>query len=378
MVTMPGEPFGMALTEDGTAIAVTHQTSNSTSLLLSGVGSSSEMQEPTMQFVLDGVPVGGNGIAAVPHDPAAVVDCTTANQKACVRPAFLETSRAAAELDLLRYYTDDGTLQRPYLVRERAYSLTANSVGTDSRGIVIDTTPRLACKARLPPAKCLPPPASPQGPCYTDEELATCGKIPARVFFANRSPPSLVVGEIGELSIDGQSYDPDALVITGNVPVDSGPARVYLAPIIDPRGFFELRVFVVCFDSSEIFIYDPDDLSTNGSHATPQGYIQTGPATGPFAMAFDPMPAECIAIADPTSAAWTASGEGKPGWAPWRTTPCPAIPSAGLGPYRFGYVGNFTKSFVQMIDLDDHTPFAPYTFQQIVFTLGQPKLPKGQ
>jgi hypothetical protein len=370
-VTMPGEPFGMAFTPDQSSVAITHQTTNNTSLLTTGfvgpdVPAVLPPVLPTMQFVLSGVPVGGNGIAAVPHDPFAVKRCGDLNVSwmDCTQPAFLETNRTTAELDLLRYYSDDSTdaktntgssLRRPYLVRERVYSLTANSLGIDSRGIVIDPTPRYACDAKL-------------GPNPTTDQLAACGKIPARVFFASRSPPSVVVGEIGELSSDG-SYDPDALVITGNAPVDFGPAKVYLAPIIDQWGLYELRVFVVCFDAAEIFIYDPEDLAANGSNATPQGFIQTGPGTGPFAMAFDPMPLDCVAVADPKSPAWNAQ-PGDKAW-PWRTSACPST-------YRFGYVASFTQSFVKMIDLDASKPSAPFTFQQVVFTLGKPTLPKGQ
>ncbi len=390
-VTMPGEPFGMALTQDGTAVAITHQTDTKTSLLTSGI-ETGMFQSPTMQFVLDGLPQGGNGIAYVPHDydalrvpdpndptklkPGACDDPLQVSRPNadCVRPAFLETSRNVAELDLLRYYSDDNsvlpngapgaglgeTLQRPFLQRERAYTLTANSLGTDQRGIAIDPTPRYACKARL-------------GKNPSPADLKACGQIAARVFFASRSPPSLVVGEIGELATDG-SYDSDALVVTGNVSVDAGPSRVYVAPIIDSEGKFELRVFVVCFDSGAVFIYDPDDLATEGSNAVPTKVIYTGNGTGPFAMAFDPMPLECAAIADPKSDAWSGSTSDYP----WKMAQCPSPAMSPLQRYRFGYIANFTQSFVQMVDLDDSSPFAPYTFEQIVFTLGKPTLPKGQ
>jgi hypothetical protein len=383
-VTMPGEPFGMALSQDRTVVTVTHQTDTKTSLLTSS--SPNNGNPPTMQFVLDGVPVGGNGIVAVPHDYDAVTACDDPRHPGnanCLRPAFLQTSRSVAEIDLLRYYSDSGipfgpgvpgegvSLQRPYIQRERAYSLTANSIGTDSRGIVIDPTPRLACKAALGPLS-NPPTADQQA------ALQNCGRRPARVFFANRTPPSLVFGEIGETASDG-SYDADQLVISGQAPVDVGASRVYVAPILDRDGHFEMRVFVVCFDSADVFVFDPEFLGS-GQNSTPEQVIYTGAGTGPFAMAFDPMPLECAAIGDPTSAAWKAM-PGDPAY-PWRTTPCPPnpsqVPSSGVGPYRFGYIANFTQSFVQMIDLDASSPSAPYTFEQIVFTLGNPTLPKGQ
>jgi hypothetical protein len=336
-VTMPGEPFGMAQSQDGTAIVVTHQTQTETSLLTTGLGGSSASGNPTMQFVLSGMPNGGNGIAAVPHDKAAVHRCEdVADQEPCVHQAFLETSRTTAEVDLLRYYSDDGSsLGRPFLQKEAAYALTSNSGGTDSRGIAIDPTPRLACLAK-------------------GGDPVACGQIPARVYFANRTPASLVVGQIGEVSpVDG-TYDPDHLELLGNIPLNTGPSRVYLAPIIDGDGRYELRVFVVCFDSNQIFVIDPNagDLGQieNSSFAGP----------GPFGMAFDPFDIAAVARND---------------LAP---PPDPRYdPTLSLRPYRFAYVANFTDSFVQVIDLDDSRP-SQATFENVVFTLGLPTLPKGQ
>jgi hypothetical protein len=171
-----------------------------------------------------------------------------------------------------------------------------------------------------------------------------------------------VIGEIGEIVGDGV-YDPDAFVITGNVPVSSGPSRVYLAPVVlqrpDGTAAYAMRVFVVCFDSGAVFIFDPEVLAASGSLATPENVIYTGAGTGPFAMTFDPISPRCAVN-------YATEIDGK--------TPCP-VPGAG---YRFGHVANFTQSFVQMIDLDNTSAYAPQTFERIVFTLGQPTLPKGQ
>ncbi len=354
-VTMPGEPFAMAQTPDGTAIAITHQTSQNTSLLLSGVetatavaaagGRLPSLADPSMQFVLTGVPTGGDGLVAVPHDPdAPVPPCENVNDKMpCVRPAFLETTHSAAELDLLRYYDDDGsTMNRPFLVREVAYTLTANQGGTDSRGIVIDTTARLACEAASPPSG-----------------YAACAQLPARVFFASRTPPSLVLGEIGLPSASGDgTFDPDRLVITGNVSLSAGASRVYLAPIVDRSGNYALRVFIVCYDSDQIFVYDPDA-------GVVENVIYVGP--GPFAMAFDPFQMSDVASRAPVAVD-------------------PRVdPALSLKRYRFAYVASFTQSYLQVIDLDDSIgPLVPggpavsdYTFERVVFNLGTPTNPKG-
>jgi hypothetical protein len=397
--TLPGEPFGIALTEDGTVIAVTALTEPMTSLLLSGfnppppqadagedaaessglaavvdggaadattnldagLGVSAGLptiSQPTMEFVLNGVPNAGQALVAVPHDidsPVPACERLPANTTIrCVRPAFLETFSDAAEVDLLRYYSDDGSsLVRPYFLREQTFSIDVNQPGTDSRGIVIDTSPRLACKARL-------------GAHPLTAQLQTCAEIPARVFFANRTPSSLVVGEIGEMSPTGDgSYNPDQLKLLTSVPVLSLPTRVYLAPIISTSGQLELRVFVVNYDSSTIQIIDPNDPDLALVDTLYVG-------AGPFAMAFDPFTMEDVV--------GSSLGLPPPGgaWPELSTDPNvtqPGLPGVlpSLNRYRFAYVASFTDSYVQVIDLDARSP----TFEAVVYNLGYPTPPKG-
>jgi hypothetical protein len=337
--TLPGEPFGMAQTEDQTALAITHQADTKTSLLLAG--SQQPYAPPSMQFVLDGVPLGGDGIAAVPHDPWAGFRLCEAvkDQPPCVRPAFLQTSRSVAEVDLLRYYDDDGSsLTRPFLAKEVAYGVTTNGGGFDSRGIAIDKSPRAACRARLPAG---------MSTSHDDPAWIACGQVPARVFIANRSPPSLVVGEVGGPSRTGDgTYDPDRLTLTGNVPLSDGPSKVYVAPVVlkasgGGAGVLAVRVFIVCFDSSVIFVYDPDAQAV-------ENVIFVGP--GPFAMAFDPFDPDAMA-----------------------TNAVPTADATGMT-YRFAYVASFRDSFVQLLDLDQNSPA---TYEHVVYTLGTPTPPKG-
>jgi hypothetical protein len=400
-MTLPGEPFGMAMTPDGTAVVITHQTTTNTSLLLTGcdlIASTAAVDvgvdagqgapgtstchpsaiesTPSMQFVLGGtatpsnpgatappvggLPSGGSGIAAIPHDstpysPAPGCEYFPTNYVGpCVRPAFLETNHSTPEIDLIRYYDDLGSsLQRPFLVKEAAFPLTANATGTDQRGIVIDPTPRMECRYRA---------MASNGGTLAPGDDARCGTVPHRVFIASRTPASLIVGQVGGVSADGTTFDPDLLVITGNRPLASGPSNVYLAPIVDETGKYELRVFIVCFDSSQIFVYDPDSDSV-------ENVINVGP--GPFAMAFDPFDLEQVAqhMAVPNDTR-QVNGAGKP--------PGTTLTGPTLKTYRFAYVASFTQSFVQMIDLDDSLPMiSPYTFENVVFTLGQPTPPKG-
>jgi hypothetical protein len=321
-------------------------------------------QPPSMQFVLDDVVNGGTALTAIPHDAdAPTPPCELVNDAApCIRPAFLETSHTTAQLDLLRYYDDDGTtfadaatpvqvgmgpsLRRPFLENEATFSLTTNEGGTDSRGIVIDSTQRIACKAAAQSAA---------------DKAACVTQWPARVFFASRSPPSIVYGQIGTFDPQSSAYNPDGLVLSGNIPLPAGPSQVYLAPIVNRQNQYELRVFVVNFDSSTISIVDP-------SHLDPAfvDTIYVGP--GPFAMAFDHFSLDDVAVNAKDRVA-TTDPSNPEGLDPRQD------PRLGLKPYRFAYVASFTQSFVQVIDLDQTQPV---TYESVVFTLGKPTPPKGQ
>lgn len=346
--TIPGEPFGLGQSQDGTVMVLTSETATESSLLTTGMAPPSSPtsfpDEPTMQYVLTEMPNGGVGVASVPHDPnAGIALCEdVGDMPPCLRQAFLETNRTSAEVDLLRYYDDDGSsLHRPYLEKEAAFPITTNAPGTDSRGIAIDYTQRLACEA------------------VPNADLTTCAQLPARVFIASRSPPSLIVGELGQPTPPGQgTYNPDQLQLLGNVPLTPGPSKVYLAPVVmpDQNGVprYYLRVFVVCYDSNFIYVFDPNSLMT--LNAAPEQIIVTG--LGPYAMAFDPFSWQDVA----TNAVVPVDSR---------------QPAAlGLKRYSFAYVASFTRSYMQIIDLDGSQPTAD-TFYSIVFTLGTPTPPKG-
>jgi hypothetical protein len=248
-------------------------------------------------------------------------------------------------VSLVRFYSDDEggsgpSLPRPYIQFENAFPITVSAGGTDSRGIAIDPTPRLACKARVPPV----------GPGQTvedrDRQMQACARKPARVFIANRTPETLLVGEVGLTEgVDG-TYDQDRLMIHTAVPLSAGPSSVYLAPVVDRDGAYALRVFVICFDSSTVYVYDPDIDEV-------ESVIRVGP--GPFALAFDPFTLDDVAT--------------------HAQVPIDAR-DQNLRRYRFAYLASFTQSFVQVIDLDNAVP-NPATFERIVYTLGRPTNPKG-
>jgi YVTN family beta-propeller protein len=348
-ITLPGQPFGLAFTEDGTGLALTHQADTIASLLSTGLSATGErVASPALQFLVGDVPSGSTGIALVPHDADAFDECIDApTSAACLavlpKPAFLKTSKSQSTLALLRYYADEGgqgtsSLHRPYLTYERAYNIASTSVGIDARGIAIDASARIACKAQA---------ALLAGEARRST-IRTCARLPARVFIANRSTsPSygaLLVGEVGATAADG-SYDADAVRIVTTVPLLGGPSRVHLAPIVDADGRYSLRVYVVAFDSNRVSVVNPETLQVEATIVVGQG---------PFAMAFDPFAADEVARRDrvPDDARFAQD------------------PKVKMKRYRFGYIASFTRSYVQAIDLDN-TAMSP-TFERVVFTLGDP------
>lgn len=349
-VTMPGEPFDMSMSEDGSSLVITHQNETKTSLFSTGLtrdDANSPARDaaspPALQFVLDGMPIGGVGVAAVPHDRDAFPPGTPFPQ-----PAFLETSRSVAEVSLLRRYPDEyqglAGPARPFLTREAVTPILVGPSSTDSRGLAIDPTPRILCKSKVLPANG----ATGRTEAVVASEMLACGRKPARVFIANRSPAALLIGEIGG-SVGGEdNYDPDRLVIHTSIPLSAGPTKVYLAPVVERDGAYSLRVFAVCFDSATVFVYDPDTEQL-------ENVIRVG--LGPFAMAFDPF--DMNDVATHAQVPFDAREAGR-----------------GLRRYRFAYLASFTNSFVQVIDLDNAQANRS-TFEKIVFTLGRPQTPKG-
>jgi len=353
-ITMPGEPFGMAQSDDGQALVITHQATQESSLYTTftvdaPLSTDPSNATPVIQFIAEGMPGGGIGIASVPHDLQALghdcfLDPTSLACTSQIRPAFLQTSRASAAVALVRFYNDQGptasTPFRPFIQQEADYQLNVNAGATDfARGIAIDPSPRIRCKANI-----TVPPSDP-----SFENLArACAQLPARVFIASRGPPSLIIGEVGEpVTLDG-SYSPDQVVFKDTVPLPFGPSAVHIAPIIDANGNYALRVFIVCFDSNQIIDYDPE-------YNTIEAVIRVG--LGPFALTFDPFVYEDAANGLPVAVD-------------------PRDADLALKKYRFAYVGSFTQSYMQVLDLDNSS-VDKSTWATVVYTVGLPTSPKG-
>ena len=365
-ITLPGEPFGIAQSEDGSSLVVTHQSDTKVSLLSTGLpyacegGTAAPCQKPSVQFVVEGARTGGTAVVAVPYDRDAFTSLTLP------KPAYLTTSRVVAELGLFREY-DDGsggvasTLRRPFLARERAYPLTVAAAGTDSRGLAIDSTARISCKARVLPAN--PSAVPPRTAADVAADKLACARKPVRVYIANRTPASLLVADLGSDvgTFKDEAFDPEALNFFDTIPLTAGPSKVFLAPIVDARGNYALRIFVVCFDASSIFVIDPETRELENTIRV---------EAGPYALAFDPFDPNDAALRGPVAKEAVEvlpNPDGSPSLSPELAT---------VHKYRFAYVASFTKSTVQVIDLDNSLPKKD-TFEKVVFTLGEPTLPKG-
>lgn len=258
---LPASPFGIAATDDGRVLAVTHQTSGQVSLLVNDWAG-----PPRLEFVAGGLPSRPIELATVPVP--AVVPAAGLNYQ----PGFLVTFRNSAEVRLLRFF-DDGLFSgaqsvpaRPYLADVGASRILTNSLGIDSRGISVDASERTRAEAA-----CDGLDDADQIAC-----LRSASAVPIGVYVANRTPPSLVIGHTRPEN--GVTSNSDIPSFYHAVPLTSGPSRVLTGSIINAEGEPEVRIFAICFDSRLIFVYNPTTDSIEAE-------IFTG--RGPHPLAFD-------------------------------------------------------------------------------------------
>lgn len=320
---MPAEPFGIAAVMQETAgswqqaIVVTHQTSGALSLF-TGVGPSGDSLfhgRPRLEFILSGLPAGPTGIAALPGSPLVSELAKTSDP--FYQPGFLVSFRNSPELQIVRYFSDEGASPaRPFLVTGGKVPVTINANGYDSRGVAMGSgVERFGCEAG----------------CTAFDEgerkacLEGCASIPVSVYVANRTPPTLLIGETR--SSIGPLGSNDLVSLYDSVPVAPGASRVVLGQILDKDGVRQERVFVICFDSRTIYVYDPAARRVTST-------ISTG--RGPNALTLD---------------VGTMDGE----------------------PYAYGYVAHFTDSYIGVVDLNEaHLD----TYMTMIATVGVPQAPK--
>ncbi|HYQ18285.1 MAG TPA: hypothetical protein VEQ58_21065, partial [Polyangiaceae bacterium] len=203
------------------------------------------------------------------------------------------------QVRVLRYASDDAsTAARPYLVDGGGAPINTNSVGSDSRGLAVDDSARREAESA----------------CNDDDCLKQAALVPLDVYVANRAPSSLLIGRTSPPQQNPYFYQ--------TLPLTTGPSRVVIGRVKTLDGGEETRVFVVCFESRRIFIYDP-------KRSRIEAEILTG--RGPHAVVVD-------------------------------------------AERRLLYVGHFTDSYIGVYSLD---LASPDTYGTMLGTLGSPKAPRS-
>jgi hypothetical protein len=341
--SMPPEPYAIAASDAGDAIAITHQTEGSLSLFTQNVVEPVGWNHgPQLQFIHSLDYAGAIAIAAAP-EPAWVRKARDEWLRArtpepgeepepVVRtlepdpypPGFLVAYRNAARVDLVRYAADSSSdPPRPFMQTSQHVALRANSGDTDSRGIVYDDSARRACEE--------PYLAMPKG-AARDEGLRKCADMSVGIYLTSRSPASLLVG--GTSLESWHTPAKDLPTFNSVERLSLGASRVYVGKVVvddgTPTGALETRIFAVCFDQRRIVIYDP-------VRRIPETSIVTG--RGPHALAFDFYPGDA-------------------------NTPARAL----------AYVAHFTDSYIGVIQLDRRKI---RTYASIVLSVGEPTGPRA-
>jgi hypothetical protein len=320
------EPFAIAVDDNGNNIAITNQTTGSVSLYVNQWADAVPIR---LDYVLTGLPTAPVGIAAL---PAPLLPSDTLYET-----GFLTVYRNAPQVDLLRVHSDGNNeehdnYQPNVLTRAAAVAINANSIGSDSRGIVIDDSQREA-DYRVCQKPCFGLTDAARDACLHQQTACLQAVHQPNVFVSNRAPASLLIGALTPDSsyVWGTSELP---AFTDSIPLPAGPSRVVLGKVRVPgtaqstlkdeagRPYeLEQRVFVVCFDSRRIYLYDPV------RHVI-DAIVSTG--RGPFALAIDE--------------------------------------ARGLG-----YVAHFTDSYLGVISLDQRFP---KNYAAIVASIGVPSPPR--
>lgn len=200
--------------------AVVHQSTGDVSLF---VNTEDGREPPTSQlsYVIGGLHGGATAIAPFP-----------APEFGTQSPRFIVTNDTFNTVAVLQYFPDP-TVDRAGLVLAAEVALPTQSTGYDSRGVVVD--PPSAIEAR-----------------------------PTRVFVTNRTPPSLIVGQLDSIG---------NLFFFDNVPLPVGASRLTRASI---KG--TTKILAASYDARAIAVYDPDARRLTNLLLTHRG---------PYALAVD-------------------------------------------------------------------------------------------
>jgi hypothetical protein len=344
------EPFGLDADENGLSILVSNQTSGAVSLFShlrsekDGVSTIDWAAGPRYVFREGGMPQRPIGIANVPV-PLAMP--SSGRERL---PGFLVTFRNAPTMFLVRVYDDASSdPARPYTRRYETQRIETNSSGLDSRGVAVDPFHRHAnenvCLERFGVTRecalgslagtC--DPAKVADPAF-QACLTSAAATPLEIFAANRTPSSLVLGRTEPLASDSATSDIPSPFFHA-LPLDVGPSRVFVGDIINREGKRERRIFVLCFDSRRIAIYDPE----RGGQLEME--VVTG--RGPHGFAVDTR----VVDDDPSDSVDLPAEE-----------------------HAYAYVGHFLDSYVGVIDLDQRHKGL---YGTIIANVGKPVPPRA-
>ncbi len=314
-LTIPVEPIGVAADPSGEAIVCAHQTTKAASLVVNHWGGGA--RRPTLQHYVETLSDGPTGIAAIPVPGiASAARDADGNPAVGYAPAFVVTHAVAPIVTMLRYENDARSQPpRPFLTIADEQGIGLAADGSDSRGVAVDGHERAACESV----------------CGDDLGcLAGCLETPLKIYIANRTPASLIVGSIlSEVArtdgvVTGVS---DRIEIERIEPLAFGASNVIVGDVVGASGELEPRVFVAAFDSRFVFAYDPQVRRTTA--------IRTG--RGPHGIAVDAR----------VDAAGNASS--------------------------LLVIGHFTDSYLGVVDLDTRHQ---NTFGNMILTVGPPVPPR--
>jgi hypothetical protein len=343
------EPFGIDADEDGFTLLVSNQTSGAVGLFSHRrtvrevvdpdtgdrtIESTIRWDEgPEFAFREGGLPDRPIGVANV---PAPLARPTSGRERL---PGYLVSFRNAAAVFLLRVYDDAAAdPARPYTRSYESQTILTNSSGVDSRGLAVDSFHRKAeeraCLERhgIDPA-CARSPEFPGCEAALEPDFQSCleraAAVPLEVFISNRAPSSLVLGRSQARVSDSVTSDLPSFGPL-SIPLDIGPSRVFGGDIVNELGERERRIFVTCFDSRRIAVYDPERRRIETE-------IVTG--RGPHAFALD-------------------------------------IDNDGLNgdDHAYAYVGHFLDSYVGVVDLDQRHRGM---YGAMIATVGKPTPPRA-
>lgn len=262
--TLPLEPYGIAASEDGTRLVLSHQTESRLTLLANDWADPEGPQLLSVAPTL--VPSRPLRITSIPV-PALKQQYPQDPRGQAYQAGYLACLRNSQLVHLFRVFEPPPGPPTPIPSYLQSVGIVGAGSGGDLRDVTADASRRSACEQSCAPSS-----------GEHRECLAQCARVPLDLYFASRSPDALLVGNtVTEESAGGLPRDIPS--VTESIPVPRGPSRVNVGQIRAADGSLQTRVFVLSFDGRAITVYDP---ATRAVEAT----IATG--RGPQAIAFDP------------------------------------------------------------------------------------------